>query len=111
MGSAHSVRATASCLSGERGSMSGGGGGAPSGRRRCACRVQEVKNLAQLLGSCEPAKRKAVVAHLTKELMPVVEKALLHPPMTHRRDGVEMDRGGRERRTHRTAVHLTAPSR
>ncbi|KIZ01582.1 hypothetical protein MNEG_6384 [Monoraphidium neglectum] len=44
----------------------------------------QVAHLRQLLDSATPAKRKAVLQHLTRCLQPVLEKALLHPPMTHR---------------------------
>ncbi|KAI8470969.1 MAG: pumilio family protein [Monoraphidium minutum] len=44
----------------------------------------QVGHLRQLLEGAPPAKRKAVLQHLTKCLQPVLEKALLHPPMTHR---------------------------
>jgi hypothetical protein len=52
------------------------GGGAPL--------AQDVKHLRDVLAAAAPAKRKAVVAHLSRAVQPVLEKALLHPPMTHR---------------------------
>lgn len=54
----------------------GVGGGAPL--------AGEVSHLRQVLEGAPPAKRTAVLGHLTKCLQPVMEKALLHPPMTHR---------------------------
>lgn len=54
----------------------GVGGGAPL--------AGQVGHLRQLLDRATPAKRKAVLQHLTRCLQPVMEKALLHPPMTHR---------------------------
>ncbi|KAF8073043.1 APUM24 [Scenedesmus sp. PABB004] len=46
--------------------------------------AESIAHLGQLLAGAEPAKRAAVVAHLYKGLAPVLEKALLHPVMTHR---------------------------
>lgn len=43
-----------------------------------------IAHLAQLLGAVDGAKRGAVLAALFKGLAPVLEKALLHPAMTHR---------------------------
>lgn len=44
-----------------------------------------MTHLRQLLDASPPAKQKAIVQHLTRAMQPVLEKALLHPPMTHRR--------------------------
>lgn len=46
--------------------------------------LSQVGHLRQLLEAAPPAKRTAVLQHLTRCLQPVLEKALLHPPMTHR---------------------------
>lgn len=46
--------------------------------------AESISHLSQLLGGVDAAKRQAVVASLYKGLAPVVEKALLHPVMTHR---------------------------
>eukprot|EP00877_Chromochloris_zofingiensis_P001125 jgi/Chrzof1/11012/Cz05g20110.t1 len=43
-----------------------------------------IAHLKQLLDGAAPAKRRAVLQHLSKQLAPVMEKGLLHPPMTHR---------------------------
>lgn len=43
-----------------------------------------LHSLKQLMANAPPAKQRAVVLHMTKALTPIMEKALLHPPMTHR---------------------------
>lgn len=47
-------------------------------------RGESLGSLAALLASAPPAKRNAAVAALYKGMAPVLEKALLHPAMTHR---------------------------
>lgn len=44
----------------------------------------KLSGLKQLLEGVNVAKRRSVYQHLTKALQPVLEKALLHPPMVHR---------------------------
>mmetsp|Transcript_35571 Transcript_35571/g.78981 ORF Transcript_35571/g.78981 Transcript_35571/m.78981 type:complete len:822 (-) Transcript_35571:289-2754(-) len=43
-----------------------------------------VTSLKQLLAGVAGAKRRSVFQHMTRALQPVMEKALLHPPMVHR---------------------------
>ncbi|GFH07550.1 PUM-HD domain-containing protein [Haematococcus lacustris] len=43
-----------------------------------------LSGLSQLLAGAPPARARAVIQHMTKTLAPVMEKALLHPPMVHR---------------------------
>jgi len=43
-----------------------------------------LTSLAQLLEGSDNTKRRAVLLHMTKALMPIVEKGILHPPMVHR---------------------------
>eukprot|EP00983_Pelagomonas_calceolata_P131355 1161769-Pelagomonas_calceolata.AAC.13 len=43
-----------------------------------------LSSLAQLLEGSDNAKRRSVLLHMTKALMPIVEKGILHPPMVHR---------------------------
>jgi pumilio family protein 6 len=45
---------------------------------------EDISTLDQLLGSVDAGRRQAVVQHLYRGLAPVLEKALLHPVMTHR---------------------------
>lgn len=45
---------------------------------------ESISYLSQLLGSVDSSKRQAVLQALYKGLAPVLEKALLHPAMTHR---------------------------
>lgn len=63
---------------------SGGGGGGSSGGGASRPLASEVGHLRQLLDGAAPAKRTAVLQHLTRCLQPALEKALLHPPMAHR---------------------------
>ncbi|GLC37797.1 hypothetical protein PLESTB_001477700 [Pleodorina starrii] len=41
-------------------------------------------SLKQLMASSPAAKQRAIIQHMTKALTPIMEKALLHPPITHR---------------------------
>jgi len=43
-----------------------------------------VTHLRKLLDNSPPAKRKSILQHLTRCLQPVLEKAILHPPIAHR---------------------------
>lgn len=45
---------------------------------------ESISHLSQLLAGVDAAKRQAVLQALYKGLAPVLEKALLHPVMTHR---------------------------
>jgi pumilio family protein 6 len=45
---------------------------------------EAISHLPQLLAGVDAKKRQAVVGSLYKGLAPVLEKALLHPAMTHR---------------------------
>lgn len=45
---------------------------------------ESISHLSQLLGAVDAAKKQAVLSSLYKGLAPVLEKALLHPVMTHR---------------------------
>lgn len=45
---------------------------------------EHINHLSELLAGVDGRKRQAVVEHLYKGLAPVLEKALLHPVMTHR---------------------------
>eukprot|EP00878_Enallax_costatus_P018010 GHUV01018936.1.p1 GENE.GHUV01018936.1~~GHUV01018936.1.p1 ORF type:complete len:698 (+),score=293.25 GHUV01018936.1:365-2458(+) len=47
-------------------------------------RSENISHLGDLLAGVDARKRQAVVEHLYKGLAPVLEKALLHPMMTHR---------------------------
>lgn len=49
-----------------------------------AAKGSSLPSLAQLLEGCDNAKRRSVLLHMTKALMPIVEKGILHPPMVHR---------------------------
>ncbi|KAF5840451.1 armadillo-type protein [Dunaliella salina] len=42
-----------------------------------------LSSLSQLLEGSDNAKRRSVLLHMTKALMPIVEKGILHPPMVH----------------------------
>lgn len=44
----------------------------------------KLTSLKQLLDGSNATKRQAVVGHMAKALIPIMEKSLLHPPMTHR---------------------------
>lgn len=44
----------------------------------------EVTHLRSLLDASAPTKRVNILQHLTRQLAPVLEKALLHPPIVHR---------------------------
>ncbi len=50
----------------------------------------QLTGLKQLLEGAATAKKRAVYLHMTRALTPVLEKAILHPPMVHRR--VELTR-------------------
>ncbi|GLI58570.1 hypothetical protein VaNZ11_000192 [Volvox africanus] len=41
-------------------------------------------SLKQLMATAPPAKQRAIIQHMTKSLVPIMEKALLHPPIVHR---------------------------
>ncbi|GFR43770.1 hypothetical protein Agub_g4884, partial [Astrephomene gubernaculifera] len=43
-----------------------------------------LHSLKQLMAGAAPAKQRAIIQHMTKALVPIMEKALLHPPITHR---------------------------
>lgn len=45
---------------------------------------ESISHLSDLLAAVDGRKRQAVLDHLHKGLAPVLEKALLHPVMTHR---------------------------
>jgi len=45
---------------------------------------ENISNLSQLLDGVDAGRRQSVVQHLYRGLAPVLEKALLHPVMTHR---------------------------
>jgi pumilio family protein 6 len=45
---------------------------------------ESISHLGQLLAGVDASKRQAVLRSLYKGLAPVLEKALLHPVMTHR---------------------------
>lgn len=45
---------------------------------------ENISHLSQLLAEVDPRKRQTIIEHLYKGLAPVLEKALLHPVMTHR---------------------------
>lgn len=47
-------------------------------------RGEDLSSLGQLLGLVPPTKRRSIYQSMTRGLEPVMEKALLHPPMTHR---------------------------
>lgn len=49
-----------------------------------AQRGEEIHHLKELLGGAGAGRRIAVIQHMTKALAPVMEKALLQPPMVHR---------------------------
>ena len=44
----------------------------------------QLSGLKQLLEGANVAKRRSIYQHMTKAIQPVLEKALLHPPMVHR---------------------------
>lgn len=44
----------------------------------------QLSGLKQLLEGVNVAKRRSVFQHMTRALTPVMEKAILHPPMVHR---------------------------
>ncbi|KAG2498855.1 hypothetical protein HYH03_003047 [Edaphochlamys debaryana] len=46
--------------------------------------ASRLHSLKQLMAGVPPAKQRAVLLHMTKCLQPIMEKALVHPPMTHR---------------------------
>ena len=41
-------------------------------------------SLGQLMSHVDAAKRRAVLQHMTRSLLPILEKGLYHPPMLHR---------------------------
>eukprot|EP00775_Hariotina_reticulata_P010359 gene10359-10517_t len=45
---------------------------------------ESISNLSQLLAGVDAGRRQAVVQHLYRGMAPVLEKALLHPVMSHR---------------------------
>lgn len=45
---------------------------------------EQISHLSDLLLGVDSRKRQSVLEHLYKGLAPVLEKALLHPVMTHR---------------------------
>ncbi len=49
-----------------------------------ATRGEDVKHLRQLLEGADEVKRRAILGSLGRALSPVMEKALLMPPMVHR---------------------------
>lgn len=54
-----------------------------------------LASLRQLLDAgAAPAKRRAIMQHMTKALAPIMEKAILHPPITHRWGGAGHGAGG-----------------
>ena len=44
----------------------------------------KLKSLQQALDRAPPAKRRAIIIFVMKSLVPIMEKALLHPPIVHR---------------------------
>lgn len=49
-----------------------------------ATRSGGLSGLKQLLEGVNVAKRRAIFQHMTRALAPIMEKAILHPPMVHR---------------------------
>ena len=43
-----------------------------------------LAGLRQLLEGVSTSKKRAIYQHMTRSLVPVMEKAILHPPMVHR---------------------------
>lgn len=43
-----------------------------------------LSGLKQLLDGVETAKKRSIFQHMTRALVPIMEKAILHPPMVHR---------------------------
>ncbi|GIL88103.1 hypothetical protein Vretimale_13967 [Volvox reticuliferus] len=41
-------------------------------------------SLKQLMATAPPAKQRAIIQHMAKSLAPIMEKAILHPPIVHR---------------------------
>jgi pumilio family protein 6 len=46
--------------------------------------ASQLTSLSHLLEGVDAGKRRRVLQHMTKALTPVMEKGILHPPMTHR---------------------------
>lgn len=46
--------------------------------------ASKLGSLKQLLEGATAAKKRAIILHISKALIPVMEKAILHPAMTHR---------------------------
>lgn len=46
--------------------------------------ASQLGSLQQLLAGASSSKRRAVIQHMSKALIPIMEKALLHPAITHR---------------------------
>ncbi|KXZ52825.1 hypothetical protein GPECTOR_8g209 [Gonium pectorale] len=46
--------------------------------------ASRLHSLKQLIAGVPPAKQRAIIQHMTKALTPIMEKAILHPPITHR---------------------------
>lgn len=59
----------------EGGTINNQAGGAPA-------------HLSDLLAGVEPAKRRAVMTHMSQGLVPIMEKGLVDPPLVHRCDCV-----------------------
>lgn len=45
---------------------------------------ESISNLKQLLDQVPASKKRAIMQHMTRAMIPIIEKALLHPPMVHR---------------------------
>ena len=43
-----------------------------------------LAGLKQLLAGVATAKKRSIFQHMTRSLVPIMEKAILHPPMVHR---------------------------
>lgn len=43
-----------------------------------------LAGLKQLLASVDTAKKRSIFQHMTRAIVPIMEKAILHPPMVHR---------------------------
>ena len=43
-----------------------------------------LSGLKQLLAGVDTAKRRSIFQHMTRAIVPIMEKAILHPPMVHR---------------------------
>lgn len=43
-----------------------------------------LHSLQQLMAGAPAAKKRAILQHFAKALIPIMEKALVHPPITHR---------------------------